>query len=165
MTSFYVIQGNDQGRRFELLETVSTIGRAFHNHVRLHDAEVSRCHALVLGVEDHFRLIDNESTNGVFVNGKREKNCILNNGDQILLGQTLLVFNQIIQKTPDDSGWGEDDSQQETLQETQYSVRQEKTDKTVSSSGVGDDGSDGSGSDGSGDDGSGDDGLLNHFST
>jgi signal transduction histidine kinase/pSer/pThr/pTyr-binding forkhead associated (FHA) protein len=94
VASFYVIQGNDQGQYFELLETTSTIGRAVNNHVRLQDAKVSRCHAHVLCTEDRFHLIDNNSTNGVYLNGRREKNCILNNGDQIRLGHTLLCFTQ-----------------------------------------------------------------------
>jgi signal transduction histidine kinase len=113
VASFYVIQGNDQGRRFELPKTVSTIGRACDNHVRIRDGEVSRCHAHVLWAEDRFYLIDNNSTNGVYLNNKREKNCILNNGDQILLGQTLLLFTQ---NETDDSGENEhcDSSQQPT---------------------------------------------------
>jgi signal transduction histidine kinase len=89
-----VIQGNDQGQHFELLETVSTIGRDFNNHIRLQDAKISRCHAHVLCTDGHFHLIDNNSTNGIYLNGKRKKNCILNHGDRIQLGCTRLLFTQ-----------------------------------------------------------------------
>lgn len=127
MASFYVIQGNDQGRRFELLETVSTIGRTFDNHVQLRDAEVSRCHAHVLCTGNRFHLIDNNSTNGVYLNNKREKNCILNNGDQILLGQTLLLFTQTETNT---SVWNEHPAAY-SQHPTQRSIKTIKTIKTI----------------------------------
>jgi signal transduction histidine kinase len=131
VASFYVIQGNDQGRHFELLETVSTIGRAFNNHVRLLDAKVSRCHAHILCAEGRFHLIDNNSANGVYLNGKRKKNCILNNGDQIRLGRTLLLFTQTADANYSGRSEPPDCSQQSTQRTigTSGAIGQTQTDR------------------------------------
>lgn len=90
--SFYVIQGNDQGRRFDLNETTTGIGRDPGNRIHLKDAEVSRKHAKIVYSEGEYEILDGESVNGVFVNGRRVKQHALKNGDQVLLGQTLLLF-------------------------------------------------------------------------
>lgn len=92
MISLYVIQGSDLGHRFELCETKSTIGRDPNNHIYLRDSEVSRLHAHIEFSDGRFHLFDDGSINGVFVNGKEIKDHVLKNGDQILLGQTLLLF-------------------------------------------------------------------------
>lgn len=92
MASFFVTRGNDQGRRFDLQESVVSIGREPDNPIQLCDAEVSRRHALVVFQDDGYHLIDLESANGVFVNGRRIQDHPLKNGDQILVGQTFLLF-------------------------------------------------------------------------
>ena len=92
MASFYAIQGNDQGQRFEVLESNTTIGRDPNNHIQIRDPEVSRRHARIEHAKGAYRLIDDGSVNGVIVNGKRVTNCILSNGDQIQMGQTRLLF-------------------------------------------------------------------------
>ena len=45
MPSLFVIQGRDQGKRFELREGVLGVGRDVSNFIRLQDTEVSRRHA------------------------------------------------------------------------------------------------------------------------
>ena len=45
MPSLFVIQGRDQGKRFELQDPCVRIGREKGNTVQLHDTEVSRFHA------------------------------------------------------------------------------------------------------------------------
>ena len=45
MASLFVIQGRDQGSRFQLEDAVHSIGRTHTHSVRLHDTEVSRNHA------------------------------------------------------------------------------------------------------------------------
>lgn len=87
-----MIQGKDQGSRFELLEALIKIGRDPTNHIQLRDAEVSRHHAKIVCDADVYQLCDDHSVNGIFVNRKRVKEHVLLNGDQILLGQTLLLF-------------------------------------------------------------------------
>ena len=45
MPSLFVIQGRDQGKRFELQGSCVRVGREKGNTVQLHDTEVSRFHA------------------------------------------------------------------------------------------------------------------------
>ena len=54
MASLFVIQGADQGKRFELKGRPMALGRDGSNPIRLHDNEVSRRHAEVRQGEDTF---------------------------------------------------------------------------------------------------------------
>jgi len=92
MASFFVIQGPDQGRRFELPFGTTLIGRDPTNLFRLQDAEVSRRHAKVHWDGSDFVLLDLDSVNGVRVNHNRIRKHCLSNGDSVLLGKTLLLF-------------------------------------------------------------------------
>ncbi len=95
VSSFFVSEGCDRGRRFELPVTgVATIGREEGNQIQLRDTEVSRRHAQVVYENNRFVLTDLNSSNGTFVNGKRIDQKALNSGDQILMGSTRLQFNQ-----------------------------------------------------------------------
>lgn len=95
MSSFFVSEGCDRGRRFELPVTgIATIGREEGNQIQLRDTEVSRRHAQVVYENSRFVLTDLNSSNGTFVNGKRIEQKALNSGDQILMGSTRLQFNQ-----------------------------------------------------------------------
>ncbi len=90
--TLFVVQGNDQGRRFVLTEASATAGRDSSNTIRLHDFEVSRRHAEIYRNESGRYIRDLSSSNGTFVNGRRVKTHKLVNGDQILIGKTTLLF-------------------------------------------------------------------------
>lgn len=93
MASLFVIQGRDQGKRFELADALVTIGRDQSNHVQLHDSEVSRRHAEIRREADGFSLLDLQSSNGSFVNNERiAEPRRLASGDRLLLGRTLAIF-------------------------------------------------------------------------
>lgn len=94
MPSLFVIQGRDQGKRFELTEPAVHLGRDKGNEIQLRDTEVSRQHAEFrlheLGVE----LVDRGSSNGTFVNSQEVQQCVLKNGDRIQVGRSLMIFTQ-----------------------------------------------------------------------
>ena len=91
--SLFVIQGADQGKRFELKARPMALGRDGSNPIRLHDHEISRRHAEVRFVEpDSYRVVDLGSANGTYLNGKSIDQAPLKPGDQIRLGQTVLLF-------------------------------------------------------------------------
>lgn len=94
MASLFVIQGADQGKRFELKSKPMALGRDQSNPIRLHDTEVSRRHAEVRPVNDSFRIIDLGSANGTFVNGQPVDQAPLRSGDRLQLGQTVMLFNE-----------------------------------------------------------------------
>jgi signal transduction histidine kinase len=90
----FVIKGADEGKQFELVHSVLTIGRDATNTIRLHDTEVSRRHAEISPQENGtFRIADVGSANGTFVNNILLKEAILQSGDHIQIGQSILVFS------------------------------------------------------------------------
>ena len=92
MSSLFVIQGNDQGTRFDLDKEQTTIGRDTTSPIRLHDTEVSRRHAEIQCTDGRFRLRDLSSSNGTFVNGRQVEHHDLVSGDQVQVGSTLMLF-------------------------------------------------------------------------
>jgi signal transduction histidine kinase len=92
MASLFVIQGRDQGRRFDLQDRLLTLGRDKANSVQLHDTEVSRNHAEVRNRGSEYTLVDLQSSNGTFVNNKAIQEHRLQSGDRVLIGRTLMIF-------------------------------------------------------------------------
>lgn len=85
-------------RIIRLHDEVTYIGRMAENNVMLDDPQVSRSHARVSHVEDGYLLEDQESENGVFVNGNRVTSHRLRLGDRVMIGSHLL---EVI---PDETG-------------------------------------------------------------
>ncbi|QEH34698.1 Sensor protein ZraS [Aquisphaera giovannonii] len=94
MASLFVIQGADQGKRFEFQTTTVALGRDNSNAIRLHDTEVSRRHAELRQDEDSYRLIDLGSANGTYVNGQLVSQAPLHSGDRLQLGSTILLYHE-----------------------------------------------------------------------
>ncbi len=94
VASLFVIQGRDQGVRFELDAEESTLhlGRDAGNPIQLHDTEISRRHAEIRRAGDTFLLVDLGSSNGTFVNNERIEQKELASGDQVQLGRTVMLF-------------------------------------------------------------------------
>lgn len=99
--SLLVIQGVDQGARFEIAEEAVSVGRGVRNEIRILDTEVSRQHAAFEFADGRFRVTDRNSSNGTFVNGVAVRSRELQSGDQVQIGRTVMLFS-----TAD----GEDDS-------------------------------------------------------
>lgn len=87
-----VIGGNDRGKEFILGEGNHILGRAVNNAVVLADIAVSRRHTMIAKEGDHYVVQDLKSGNGTLVNSKKIDTRILQDGDQIELGNTLLRF-------------------------------------------------------------------------
>jgi len=99
-----VVQGPDQGARFELGERPVGIGRGVQNEIRILDSEVSRRHARISFENGVFVLTDCGSSNGTYVNGVRVERTVLRSGDQIQLGRTALLFSVV--RTEEESRLG-----------------------------------------------------------
>lgn len=76
------------------------IGRNEQNHIVLSNQFVSASHAKLTFFNGQWRIIDQNSTNGTFVNGARVKNSELKMGDiiyimglKIIIGNCFLAFN------------------------------------------------------------------------
>ncbi|HLA85305.1 MAG TPA: ATP-binding protein [Thermoguttaceae bacterium] len=101
MASLFVIRGSDQGSRFEFTDR-ARIGRDSTNDIQLHDTEVSRQHAEIQPAGDQFVLVDADSSNGTYVNGRRIDRCSLASGDQVQIGRTLLLYTGPAEESEDD---------------------------------------------------------------
>ncbi len=94
MASLFVIQGADQGKRFEIMSGSMALGRDTSNPIRLHDTEVSRRHAELRLEREGYRIVDLGSANGTFVNGHPVGQTVLQSGDRVQLGQTVMLFHE-----------------------------------------------------------------------
>ncbi len=101
MASLFVIRGNDQGMRFELDAELLRLGRDASNDIQLHDSEVSRQHAELRRVGNHYAICDLNSSNGTFVNGQPVRYHVLSSGDQVQVGGTLLLYTGIPEESPE----------------------------------------------------------------
>ena len=89
-----VVQGRDQGERFEIGETEVGIGRGAQNAVRILDTEASRTHARIHFADGQWTLSDQSSSNGTYVNGHSIRTHALSDGDEIQIGRTILLFSR-----------------------------------------------------------------------
>src|SRR5262245_28480519 len=69
-----------------------TIGRDASSIIHVQDPTVSSHHCLIERDKETFLLIDRDSTNGTFINGKAVKQAPLKHGDEILVGSTKFYF-------------------------------------------------------------------------
>lgn len=88
------LSGSGKGRVFFLDQDRVTIGRADTNHIVVVDDSVSREHAVIEKGEDGaFVLFDNQSRNGILVNGDKVDASVVENGDQLSIGKVLFKFS------------------------------------------------------------------------
>ena len=69
------------------------IGRDPSNRIAINDPAVSRRHCLIIRDQGKYKLRDLVSCNGTYVNGAAVKETELNHGDQITVGNSVLVFS------------------------------------------------------------------------
>ncbi len=87
-----VIQGPEQGKKYDIPPEPQHLGRSGQNEIRILDTEVSRQHALIEFRDGAWQITDLNSSNGTFLNGRLIKTAQLSTGDQIQIGRTILLF-------------------------------------------------------------------------
>lgn len=88
-------QGTEDEYVFEVRKSRTTIGRGHESDIVLHDSAVSRKHATVTRDEEgSYRIRDQDSVNGTYVNGQRIIEHVLDDGDEIQVGMMMLAFRQ-----------------------------------------------------------------------
>lgn len=84
--------GGKKIRTIRLETEVTYIGRMPENHVVLDDPRVSRSHARIMVQGGKLVVEDQQSENGIYVNGKKAAKQIIRIGDKITVGEhTLFV--------------------------------------------------------------------------
>ena len=97
MPYLVVEKGKDQGQTVEIAKGRSVfIGRKSDADMHLTDTLASRKHCIVEYRDGDFCVHDNASRNGTFLNGRRVTDSPLSEGDQILVGESLIVFHEVI---------------------------------------------------------------------
>jgi pSer/pThr/pTyr-binding forkhead associated (FHA) protein len=77
-----------------------TIGRSSQNGLMINDLAASRFHCKFLPEGQELTVIDLDSTNGTFINGKRlTGNQVVKNGDQVRIGEIVFKI-EIFLSTP-----------------------------------------------------------------
>ena len=82
-------EGPMKGTKFEIHTPLTNVGRGPHNDVSLQDESVSDSHAKILKREGSWWLVDQGSTNGSYVGGRRVQ------GEQQLVGAPDVRFGSI----------------------------------------------------------------------
>ncbi len=81
-----------QPQSIRLGEPVLSIGRRPDCKIILPHPQVSALHALLVREGGTYRLLDQHSTNGVYINGEAKTDCLLELGDEIRIGPYRLVY-------------------------------------------------------------------------
>ena len=95
--AYLVLQGT---RVIPLNQPIIKIGRQLDNHVILEDPRVSRSHAQLKLINDHFVIFDLNSTGGTFINGQRTSQSVLYPGDIISLAGVKFIYAQELPAKP-----------------------------------------------------------------
>jgi pSer/pThr/pTyr-binding forkhead associated (FHA) protein len=85
----------DDGEAFALGDDVTHVGRGMTADVRLDDYTVSARHAIIVARAAGLRILDDRSTNGTVVNGRRVDEAELHDGDVVVLGRVVLTYRDL----------------------------------------------------------------------
>ena len=92
MAALRVKTGPNKGNLFDLMDSPLTVGREESQVIQILDQGVSRAHAEIFHLGEACFVRDLNSTNGTWVNNVRITEESLRTGDEILIGATVLVF-------------------------------------------------------------------------
>lgn len=88
--------GNGEETLVHALEAkITHIGRGSTASLRIDEQRVSRDHAIIVRHGRYARLLDNRSSNGTFLNGRRVVATNLRDGDVIRIGPVLMQYIEL----------------------------------------------------------------------
>jgi pSer/pThr/pTyr-binding forkhead associated (FHA) protein len=91
----YLLLSGGDGGAFALKDEVTHVGRGLTADVRLDDHTVSARHAIIVARAAGPRILDDRSTNGTVVNGRRVDEAELHDGDVVVLGRVVLTYRDL----------------------------------------------------------------------
>ena len=86
--------GNET-RLIRLESSITHLGRGLTSDLRFEHQHVSRTHALVVRHDRVARVLDNRSTAGTYVNGRRVVATNIQDGDVIRIGPVVMQYVEI----------------------------------------------------------------------
>ena len=81
-----------------LTNGIHKIGRLNDKEIILDDITVSRNHGYISVDDNNLSITDEESTNGIFVNGELVKESKLTSGTRIQIGKFFLIISSVEKK-------------------------------------------------------------------
>lgn len=93
-------EGKNPGRTYRVVSESFVIGRSAQADLSLADVTVSDKHARLRKEADRFIIYDLASTNGLFVNQEQVYSRALRDGDEVKVGNMILVFKEILEGPP-----------------------------------------------------------------
>lgn len=88
-----LVEGEHDTHEYILKDNTS-IGRSPSNDITLKAPKVSRQHAAINMYNDQHIIIDLKSSNGVYVNGTKVDESVLNSGDEVSIGGYKFLFTK-----------------------------------------------------------------------
>jgi pSer/pThr/pTyr-binding forkhead associated (FHA) protein len=89
------VQGPTETLLIPLGREILHIGRGLAADLRLDESSVSRRHAILVPRPSGARILDDRSSNGTLVNGRRVQQADLRNGDVLVLGRVVLRYLEL----------------------------------------------------------------------
>jgi pSer/pThr/pTyr-binding forkhead associated (FHA) protein len=89
------VQGTGETLLIPLGLGVTHVGRGLAADLRLDEASVSRRHAILVHNRAGARILDDRSSNGTYVNGRRVEQADLTNGDVLVMGRVVLRYLEV----------------------------------------------------------------------
>jgi len=87
-----VIYGLELGRKYNIVQPTSLLGRSSKADVQIDQESVSRNHAKIINTGKSMILRDLGSTNGTYVNDQLIDEYVLRDGDFVKIGRTIFKF-------------------------------------------------------------------------
>lgn len=95
VASLIVVDGPDMDAYLEFGENQIYIGRREKNEFFLTDKNASRVHSYIVFEKHRHLLYDADSLNGTYVNGQKIKSQWLKFGDEIQVGNTIILYEVV----------------------------------------------------------------------
>src|ERR1700761_7021181 len=96
MLELIFLEGGQVGQTIRLNFDKAWFGRQPTCEFVLQGGGISRVHFLIERRDDEYVLVDNKSTNGTFVNGRRAELATLKPGDEIVAGDNRLQVREVV---------------------------------------------------------------------
>ena len=83
---------DSQAYRFDMKRMKVTVGRSSQNDIKVSHRSASKIHATIERLKGGLIITDNDSTNGISLDGERMSQITLTNGMEVNIGDITAVF-------------------------------------------------------------------------
>lgn len=88
------VEGSGAPRMIPLDREEFVMGRDEAVNIRIDSARASRRHAFIRRHQEGYELLDNESRNGVLLNGLKVHSAVLRDGDVVQVADGVFVYHE-----------------------------------------------------------------------